>query len=92
MCVLAVFGWPYAYYQLLRWIVCISAVWTALIASALDRKAWVVALILTGILFNPIAPIHLGREVWFWLDLMAAALLLLSLSVVSEKRVQGTSA
>ena len=61
---------PYAYCQMMRWIVCLSAV-TA--AWRFAKLRWYVAtaiLVLGAILFNPVSPIRMSRFQWhpydFW--------------------------
>jgi hypothetical protein len=73
----AVAHWPYGYYELLRWVVCAGAVWLAVLDYREGSKAtaWVIVLGLVAILFNPIAPVYLSRKAWFFLDLLAAAII-----------------
>lgn len=59
---------PYFVYQLIRWGVCIVAALYALQASGAKQAVAVVL----AILFNPIAPIHLGRDTWQAVDMLAA--------------------
>ncbi|PBB94801.1 DUF6804 family protein [Mesorhizobium sp. WSM3862] len=73
--VLALAPWPYAYYQLLRIVV---AIWAAVIAWDQYRLAkswtpWVICFVAVAVLFNPLAPIYLTREIWAVLDLAGAA-------------------
>lgn len=73
---LALLPWPYAYYQLLRVVV---TVWAVALAWDQYRLAkswtpWVFAFAAVGVLFNPIAPIYLSREVWAVFDLLGAGL------------------
>lgn len=76
MLVLAVLPWwPYAYYQALRVVVCGSCVFLAYDAFRTHRTPWAWALVALAVLFNPLAPIHLERGAWFFLDLGAAAFL-----------------
>lgn len=64
--------WPYAYYQLMRIVVCIAAALAAYHAYKTSRTGWVWVLGATAILFNPIAPIHLDKESWVVPDLIGA--------------------
>jgi hypothetical protein len=64
--------WPYGYYQLLRWVTCGACVWIAVIAYSW-QKIWVTWLFgIIAILFNPIVPIHLSREIWQPINIVCA--------------------
>lgn len=69
---------PYSYYQILRWVVCISAAYTAYLYIQHERTGlfWLFAAM--AVLFNPIAPIYLDRDTWQLLDLGAAAIFIVS--------------
>jgi len=65
---------PYGYYTLLRIVVGAATGYLAWShASRLRLDAWVFILGGIAVLFNPIIPIHLGREVWTFIDVAAAA-------------------
>lgn len=70
--------WPYAYYQLMRIVVCIAAVFGAYVAFKHKRSAWVWVLAAIAVLFNPLAPIHLDKETWVIPDLVAAILMFIA--------------
>lgn len=64
---------PYAYYQILRWVVSVFAFYNAYVLYKSQKsKKWMIAMIGLGILFNPIAPIYLEKETWVILDLVSA--------------------
>ena len=67
MCLLALLKWPIGFYDLLRWLVCAAGIVGAI---AVWKTAPVLgaAFIFTAILFNPVAPIRLSRNVWVWID------------------------
>lgn len=56
--------WPYGYYTLLRWVTCASAAYVAFNAHGWKRLAWVWPFAFIALLFNPLVPVHLSREVW----------------------------
>ena len=60
----ALLHWPYGYYILLRWVVMLAAVWVVFCAWGWEKQwvAWAFAFV--AILFNPLVPIHLTREIW----------------------------
>jgi len=71
---LALFPMPYGYYTLLRIIICGVAIWTSVIAYTL-KKLWAVWLFgFIAVLFNPLIPIHLDRELWAMLDILTAGI------------------
>ncbi len=66
----ALLEWPYSYFILLRWIVAIGAVIVAIDAFNKNVDWAKVSFIIIGILFNPITPIYLSREIWIFLDII----------------------
>jgi hypothetical protein len=76
MLVAALGSWPYAYYTLLRVVVFVAAGLIAWQAYDVSREVtiWVVAFGVVAMLFNPVAPIHLSREIWTVVDLAVAAI------------------
>ena len=80
---------PYAYYQILRWVIAGVTGYSAYLAYEQGKNAWAWILVITAILFNPIASIHLNREIWSLLNIIAAAILFTSifkLKVVAKKK------
>ena len=78
---------PYGYYQLLRFVVCGVSVYVVYTAYTW-QKMWVVWLFgFIALLFNPLAPIHLSRELWQPIDFICAMLfiyVLLALKKASQ--------
>ncbi len=68
-------GWPYAYYQVLRWVVVIAGVVNAYQAYEEKRTGWIWVMIAIAILFNPVAPIYLDKGLWNIMDIVAAILM-----------------
>jgi len=66
--------WPYGYYQLLRWVTCAAAVFVAYMAYTWEKKWATVFFGIVAVLFNPLIPIHLTREIWQPIDLVCAIL------------------
>jgi hypothetical protein len=63
---------PYGYYQLLKIIVCGAAVYMAYLAYKW-QKIWAVWLLgFIAVLFNPLLPIHLSRDIWQPIDIACA--------------------
>lgn len=68
---------PYGYYQFLRLAVSISA--GVIVYSNFNegRPLWTCMFGIICILFNPIFPIHLSRELWIPIDIATAAIFIL---------------
>jgi len=68
---------PYSYYTLLRIVVCGTAAYLAWKQYEQDGRiaAWTAVLGVLAALFNPLIPVYLSREIWFFIDLGSAALL-----------------
>ena len=71
MCLIAVFPLPYGFYTLLRLTVSVAGVLAAIELKSTDNFLWV---LFGGIvlLFNPLFPVYLDREIWFPIDLIVA--------------------
>jgi len=68
---------PYGYYTLVRLVTTCVFVWASIIEF--QKKSimiWVFAF--GAILFNPLIPVHLNREIWIPLDIISAFGILLS--------------
>ena len=73
---------PYSFFETLRWVVTGCALLSLLLLlrdspPPADRgpAVYAVAVMLVGLvlIFNPVAPVELDREVWFWLDALGIA-------------------
>lgn len=70
MLFLALGQWPYGYFTLLRWVVTAGAIIVVLNAFEKNIDWAKVVFVFIAILFNPIAPIHLSRELWIPIDIV----------------------
>ena len=61
----------YGYYQLLRWIVCICSGLITYEFYLSNNKLFILYAII-AVLFNPIAPIYLDKDVWQNIDIITA--------------------
>lgn len=94
LCV-AIFPLPYGYYQWLRWIICGISIFIAL-QSFSWGKIWPLWFFIPiAILFNPLFPIHLSKEVWQPIDVGCALLFALSVLLlkapISAETVEQTA-
>jgi len=71
--------WAYGYYVLLRWVVTISAVFLLWLAYESKKTFWLFLMGIIAILFNPIIPVHLDKEIWVVIDIIVAIIFLVSI-------------
>ena len=84
MLLLALAPWPYGYYQLLKFVVCGASVYTAFKAYQW-QKIWATWLFgFVAVLFNPLIPIHLSREIWQPIDIVCAILFMVIAIILNE--------
>ena len=67
--------WPYAYYQILRWVVMVAGLVCAYQAHKENKTMWVWIMGIIAVVFNPIAPIYLDKVLWSIIDIVAAVLM-----------------
>ena len=76
---------PYGYYTLLRIVTCGAASYAAWRAHEWRRAPWLWGMVAVAVLFNPIIPVHLSREVWQAIDVLTAAALVVAIFCVRPK-------
>jgi len=69
---------PYGFYTLLRLVVCITGVYLGWLAYQKQKWGWFTVFALLALLFNPLVVVHLERELWVVIDLIAGVILLAS--------------
>ena len=76
---------PYGYYMLLRIVATAVFVWAAFVSYEHNKATvpWVFAIL--AILFNPIMIIHLPKELWAAIDIVAGVLLLATKTNIQER-------
>ena len=79
-------GLPYGYYRLLRWVICGFAIWFAFQASERHQQHWMWGFGVVAVIFNPLVPFYLGKELWSLVDLICAVLF--PIGAVWMKRVK----
>ena len=75
MLLLAMFSLPIGYYTLLRLVVCLTAGFLVWYSYQKQRYGWVWGMGLIVLIFNPIIPLYLGRELWLVVDVAVAIVL-----------------
>jgi hypothetical protein len=90
MLIAAVTGdWPYGFYQLLRIVVCGTAIYA--VVQTLNRQYWPWILGGLAILFNPFLPVSFEREEWQPIDFGAAIVFLIALIQMRPRSTSSTS-
>ena len=73
MLLLAIVGrWPYGFFILLRWVVTGCAAYLADTAHKQQSQGWMLTMVAIAVLFNPLVPIYLHRDMWQAIDFAAA--------------------
>ena len=64
--------WPYFFYQLLKFLVCGAAAYSAytFYKQHMSKSMWI--MIVVAIIFNPINPFYFGHFLWSVLDIVIA--------------------
>ena len=90
MALLALLDMPYGYYQLLRLVVAAASAFIAVAAWQRGAHVAVIAFGLLALIYNPIAPLHLKREMWEFVNVGTAAVFLVALAVaeVQDRRTR----
>ena len=63
-------GLPYGYFNLLRLVVCGTSIFNIMQLDKDENKVLYWIFIFIAILFNPLIPIHLERDIWLGIDLL----------------------
>ena len=86
MLLIAILPLPYGYYTLLRWVVCISAIFSVWVANESRKKFWLFLMAIIALLFNPIVPIHLDKGTWVVIDFIVAILFFTSIKRTDKRK------
>jgi hypothetical protein len=86
MSLLALADLPYGYYQLLRIVVTGAAAWIAYSCYGRSNLVGVAAFAAIAIIFNPIAKIHMERELHAIFNVLTAIILIFGLWLQSRRR------
>jgi hypothetical protein len=79
-------GWPYAYYILLRWVICGAAIFNAVGFSKSKLTGWVFVFGALAFLFNPLFPVYLNKSSWVGIDLISAFIFFISAYAIKNKK------
>ena len=78
-------GLPYEFFTVLRWVVCAVSIFAAYTAHTYGRGVFIWIFGFIALLFNPILPAHLGRELWLAVDAVVGILMLASVFILKPR-------
>lgn len=86
MLLIALAKMPYGYYTLMRLIVC--GTFIIIFFQSLDLKNlfWIIISVTLAVLYNPILPFHLGKDVWVPINIISIVLMLVSFFLLKYKK------
>ncbi len=71
-------GLPYGFFTLLRLVVFGTTVYLSWLAYKSERHTWIWIFGFIALVFNPLIPLYLGRDLWVVVDLLVAIFLIVS--------------
>jgi hypothetical protein len=75
------------YATVLQFLVCAGAVFVAVQSIVASRYLWAAAFVGVALLFNPVMPIELTRNILIWRNLACLAMFLVSLWLANKPRL-----
>ncbi len=76
---------PYGYYTLLRVVCCASFAYLTLKAFSQKKEAWGWVLAVMAVIYNPLLPIHLTREIWSVINIVTIGIAIGSVFILESK-------
>jgi outer membrane protein assembly factor BamB len=80
----ALLNWPNGYYMMLKIVVSIVSIYMVIIAYFWRKKLVILPFIIVAVLFNPIFPISLSRNLWLLIDILSGILFIVSSLVLKQ--------
>jgi len=75
----------YGYYIFLRWVVFLSSVYVAYLFFKIKRTNWEWVIVIIAILFNPIIPVYLSKEIWQVIDIIVAIIFIVTIFISKKE-------
>jgi FtsH-binding integral membrane protein len=72
------------FYTALRWVSCAAFAYSAVVGSQMQLTFWAWVFGLLAILFNPIIPVYLQRQLWQIIDYVAMVIIFLAAIVFTR--------
>ncbi len=76
----------YSYYILLRVVVFSNGIFGSYISYKIDKQEWIFIFGTISLLFNPLIPIHLTKNLWSYVDLITAGIFVISMFFIKIKK------
>ena len=83
--IIALFKMPYGYYELLRLLTFAVMIFGGILSYSQKKLYWLALYCLFAIIYNPIIPVHLTREIWTYINIGTALFLIFSPTRKSNK-------
>ncbi len=77
---------PYGYYILLRWVICAICAYYAFKAYGEKSVPWVWTFGVGAAIYNPIIPLHLGRQVWSVVNIASVVIIIASYFTLRQRK------
>lgn len=77
--------WPYSFYTLLRWIICLTSIYTAYGFFKSKLTGWSIVFGTIAVIFNPLIPVYLNKSSWVGIDFISSILFFLSAYSFNKK-------
>jgi len=84
-------GNPYGYYILLRWICCGTLIFLTFEAMELEKMNYTWTLGITAVIYNPIIPVHLNREIWSIINIITIIILFSTIFFLKESKIENNN-
>lgn len=86
MLCLALLPLPYGYYMLLRLVACVGFAWVAFSHFRSGAMGWATATGVLALLYNPLLPVYLTRELWILINIGSAAAMVGAIVALDKAR------
>lgn len=80
----AISGNPYSYYIFMRWALCAIFLYCSYNMLINRNRFWLFIYLLLSIIYNPIVPLHMNRDIWTVINLISIVLILTSIFMQSS--------
>jgi hypothetical protein len=78
-------GWSYGFFSILRFVVFATSIYVALGAYNEQKENWTWFFGSIAVLFNPLIPVYLTREIWLPIDFIVAIFMFFSIFFLKFK-------
>ncbi len=75
----------YGYYILLRWIVCLTAIYISYFSYEVEKIYWTWVMGIIALIFNPLIPFYLGKDIWIVVDFIVAIVFGINIFIFKRK-------